>query len=65
MVNRMCEFLEGKNAVIIEMAADAHPEVVTVITGIGRKRIIDMLVVEQLPRIYKENRLFLQSLPVA
>jgi hydrogenase expression/formation protein HypE len=51
MVNRMHEFPEGKNAVIIGVATEAHPGIVTITTGMGGKRIIEMPVGEQLPRI--------------
>ena len=41
----------GKQAAIIGELTAAHPNMVTMNTGIGGKRIVDMLVGEQLPRI--------------
>jgi hydrogenase expression/formation protein HypE len=41
----------GNKAVIIGVATDDHPAIVTMETGFGGSRIIDMPVAEQLPRI--------------
>lgn len=41
----------GKDAVIIGVVVNDHPEMVTIKTGLGVNRILDMPVGEQLPRI--------------
>ena len=41
----------GKDAVIIGVVVEDHPEIVTIKTGLGVNRILDMPVGEQLPRI--------------
>ena len=42
---------EGRDAVMIGRVVDEHPGLVTMITGLGAERIVDMPVGEQLPRI--------------
>ena len=42
---------EGRDAVIIGRVVAEHPGTVTMITGLGAERIVDMPVGEQLPRI--------------
>ena len=41
----------GKDAAIIGVVVEDHPEIVTIKTGLGVNRILDMPVGEQLPRI--------------
>ncbi len=41
----------GKNAAIIGTVKEEHPKLVVARTGIGGRRVVDMLVGEQLPRI--------------
>lgn len=41
----------GRDAVILGEVVDEHPGLVTVMTGLGAERIVDMPIGEQLPRI--------------
>ncbi|MCF7823576.1 MAG: hydrogenase expression/formation protein HypE [Candidatus Marinimicrobia bacterium] len=51
MVSAMRANPLGKDAVIIGEVTDKHPGLVTLATGLGANRIVDMPVGEQLPRI--------------
>jgi len=41
----------GKRAAVVGMVKESHPKIVVARTGIGGRRVVDMLVGEQLPRI--------------
>ena len=50
-VEKLSLYEEGKNAAIIGEVTTAHPRQVVLTSGIGGKRVVNMLVGEQLPRI--------------
>jgi hydrogenase expression/formation protein HypE len=41
----------GKRAAVVGRVKESHPKIVVARTGIGGRRVVDMLVGEQLPRI--------------
>ncbi len=41
----------GKRAAVVGIVKEEHPGMVVARTGIGGRRVVDMLVAEQLPRI--------------
>lgn len=51
VLERMQRHPLGRQAAIIGQVTDAHPGLVTAKTGIGGRRVVDMQVGEQLPRI--------------
>lgn len=51
VVNRMQTYEHSQNAAIIGEVVQSHPRQVVLTSGIGGKRVVNMLVGEQLPRI--------------
>lgn len=51
VIEKLQSFEECKNAAIIGEVVEAHPRQVVLTSGIGGKRVVNMLVGEQLPRI--------------
>ena len=50
-VDKLRSFEHGRNATILGTITEAHPRQVVLTSGIGGKRVVNMLVGEQLPRI--------------
>ena len=50
-IQKMQSFEACKNAAIIGTVVEAHPQQVVLTSGIGGKRVVNMLIGEQLPRI--------------
>lgn len=50
-VDKLRSFEHGRNAAILGTVTEAHPRQVVLTSGIGGKRVVNMLVGEQLPRI--------------